>query len=137
MTKILSFAAGVVLATTVSLSYGDQATHPGMGTVQAVDRTKGEVILMHEPIGSLNWPAMTMNFQVKESRLFDRLQSGRRVAFEFVAEGNRYVVTSVIPFAEVSAASQPSQAANHQEMGMMGSSAMQAMMKNCMTMMQR
>jgi len=126
MKKFLSLAAAIVLTAAMSPVFGGQTTHSGTGTVQGVDRTKGEVTLAHEPISSLGWPAMTMIFQVKESWLFDRLQSGKRVAFEFATVGNRNVVTSVIPLAERSTAMQPSEHAHHQGMEMMmGSGAMQ------------
>lgn len=138
MKKLLSFAAAIALTTAMSLVLGEQTTHSGVGIVQSTDRTKGEVTLKHEPISSLNWPAMTMAFQVREGPLFDRLQPGKRVAFEFAADGNRYVVTSVIPIAERSTATQPSEHAHHQGMEMMmGAGAMQAMMDNCMAIMKQ
>lgn len=138
MKKLLGFVMAVALTAVVSLVFGDQTTHSGIGTVQSTDRTKGEITLKHEPISDLNWPAMTMTFHVKDSRIFDRLQPGKRVAFEFVADGNRYVVTSVIPIAERSTATQPSEHAHHQGMEMMmGAGAMQAMMDNCMVMMKQ
>jgi Cu/Ag efflux protein CusF len=137
MKKLLSIAAAITFAANMLPAFGEQTTHTGLGMVQSLDRAKGEITVKHDPISSLNWPAMTMAFQVKEDRLFDRLQTGKRVAFEFVASDNRYVVTSVIPLADQSSTTAPvSEQAHHRGMGMMmGSGAMQTMMDNCMAMM--
>lgn len=139
MKKLFSFAAVVALAAAMLPVFGEQTTHTGLGMVQSLDRAKGEITVKHDPIDSLNWPAMTMMFQVKDERLFDRLQTGKRMAFEFIASDSRYVVTSAIPLADQASAAAPlSEQAHHRGMGMMmGSGAMQTMMDNCMAMMKR
>jgi Cu(I)/Ag(I) efflux system protein CusF len=71
------------------------AAHQATGVVKSVDRAKGAVMLAHDPVKSLNWPAMTMGFQVKEKPLFDKLQPGKKIEFQFVQEGKNYVITSV------------------------------------------
>ncbi|WP_454902685.1 copper-binding protein [Variovorax gossypii] len=72
-----------------------QSTHMAMGEVKNVD-PKGQVVTVaHEPITSLNWPAMTMGFVVKDKMLMDKLVVGKKVQLEFVQEGGKYVVTSV------------------------------------------
>ena len=43
----------------------------------------------------MNWPAMTMGFQVKDKMLFDKLAVGKKVDFEFVHGTKGYVVTAV------------------------------------------
>lgn len=53
------------------------------------------VTIAHEPINSLNWPAMTMGFKVKGPMLLGKPAQGRKVTFEFVREGDDYVVTSL------------------------------------------
>jgi Cu(I)/Ag(I) efflux system protein CusF len=63
--------------------------------VKAVDRAGGKVTLAHEPVKSLNWPAMTMKFSVKDKALFDKLAVGKKVEIEFVQQGSDYVVTGV------------------------------------------
>jgi Cu/Ag efflux protein CusF len=128
----------IALAAATSVS-GQEQTHAGLGTVQTLDRARSEVSLNHDPISSLGWPSMTMVFQVKEDRLFDRLQAGKRVAFEFTGDGRKYTVTSVIPLAdERSSSTPPSGQARHSGMGMMmGSDAMQKMMDDCMAMMKQ
>lgn len=74
---------------------GTQMTHMAMGTVKKVDAKAGMVTLAHEPVKTMNWPAMTMGFKVKDKMLFDKLADGRKVEFEFVPEGKDYVLKSV------------------------------------------
>lgn len=67
----------------------------GIGMVDAVDKSKGMVTLSHEPIVSLGWPAMTMDFSVEDKALFKKLVMGRKVQFQFQKKHNQYVVTGV------------------------------------------
>lgn len=70
-------------------------THHAKGTVQSIDEKQAKVTLAHEPVASLNWPAMTMSFKVKDKALMNKLSTGKRVDVEFVQEGEDYVVRSV------------------------------------------
>lgn len=70
-------------------------THQAVGIVKALDAKAGTVTFDHEPVTSLNWPAMTMTFSVKDKMLFDKLAGGKKVQFEFVQEGKTSVVTGV------------------------------------------
>ena len=67
----------------------------GIGVVDAVDQAKGVVTLSHEPIASLGWPAMTMDFAVEDKKLFNKLVVGKKVQFQFVKQHNSYVVKDV------------------------------------------
>jgi Cu(I)/Ag(I) efflux system periplasmic protein CusF len=69
--------------------------HMATGTVQKLDPKSGLVTLAHGPVMSMNWPAMTMGFQVQDKMLFDKLAVGKRVDFEFVQGNKGYVVTAV------------------------------------------
>lgn len=71
------------------------ATHKATGVVKTIDRAKGTVTLAHEPVKSLNLPAMTMSFAVKQKPLFDKLQAHKKVEIEFVQQGKDYVITAV------------------------------------------
>ena len=73
---------------------GMKGTHKATGTVKTVDARAGTVTLDHAPVASLNWPAMTMSFQVKDKALMDTLGQGRKVEFEFEQRGKDYVITS-------------------------------------------
>jgi Cu(I)/Ag(I) efflux system protein CusF len=69
--------------------------HKATGTVKAVDPVKGSVTLAHGPVKTLNWPAMTMTFAVKDKRFFDKLAVGKSVSIDFVKQDKDYVVTAV------------------------------------------
>jgi len=56
-------------------------THRGKGRVEAIE--KDEVMLSHEPIASLRWPAMTMGFKLPPGGLPKGIAVGQAVAFEF------------------------------------------------------
>ncbi len=81
--------------TAMKPAVGTQMTHMAVGTVKKVDAKAGMVTFAHEPVKSMNWPAMTMAFKVKDKMLFDKLADGRKVEFEFAAEGKDYVLRSV------------------------------------------
>lgn len=72
-----------------------QPTHKAAATVKKVDAAAGTVTLQHEPVRTLNWPAMTMKFKVTDKSLLDKLVDGKKVEVEFKQEGKDYVVTSV------------------------------------------
>lgn len=68
-------------------------THKGVGVVKSLDAQKGTVMLAHEPIASLRWPAMTMRFIAKDRKMLDKLTPGRKVEFEFVQQDKDYILT--------------------------------------------
>lgn len=70
-------------------------THHAKATVKTVDEKQGKVTLAHEPVASLNWPAMTMSFKVKDKALMSKLSTGKKVHVEFLQVGEDYVVQSV------------------------------------------
>ncbi len=70
-------------------------THKTAGVVKKADPAKGTVTLAHEAVKSLNWPAMTMSFTVKDKALFDKLQADKKIEFEFVQQGKDYVIIAV------------------------------------------
>jgi len=72
-------------------------THRGIGTVKMIDAAKGMVTLAHDPIASLNWPAMTMSYRLQDASLARGIKVGDVVHFEFVQSGADYVVTRLQP----------------------------------------
>ncbi|MDR1889590.1 MAG: efflux RND transporter periplasmic adaptor subunit [Zoogloeaceae bacterium] len=56
--------------------------HQGVGTVQSVDAN--EIVLAHDPIPELEWPAMTMPFALAKPELGAGLRAGQKVRFYFV-----------------------------------------------------
>ena len=72
-----------------------QMTHKAVGIVKKVDAKAGTVTIDHEPVKSMNWPKMTMAFQVKDKAMLDKLGAGKKVEFEFEARGKDHVMTNV------------------------------------------
>lgn len=69
--------------------------HQATGVVKAADPVKGTVTLAHGPVKTLNWPAMTMRFAVKDKTFFDKLAVDKKVTVDFAKQGADYVVTAV------------------------------------------
>jgi Cu/Ag efflux protein CusF len=88
-----------VVFTATAFPAGAQAlerqTHKGIGVVKSIDRPAAQVVLRHEPIESLKWPTMTMAFAVKDKAMLEKLSLEKRVEFEFVLEGQQFVITSI------------------------------------------
>ncbi|MGZ0020040.1 efflux RND transporter periplasmic adaptor subunit [Nitrosomonas sp. wSCUT-2] len=63
-----------------------RTTHRGEGLIRALDFAHGVVTLAHEPIASLNWPAMTMDFRVLEPSLLSAFKPGQHIVFEMAEE---------------------------------------------------
>ena len=59
-------------------------SHHASGVVQSVDVARGEAVITHEPVASLNWPQMTMVFVPVREELFAGLKPGTPVDFEFL-----------------------------------------------------
>jgi len=65
------------------------AMHKGHGRITAIDRAKGRVELDHDPIPSLKWPGMTMEFVVGDKASLARLKKGDAVEFELLGDADK------------------------------------------------
>ncbi|MEW5771358.1 MAG: efflux RND transporter periplasmic adaptor subunit [Pseudomonadota bacterium] len=74
---------------------GPEQTWQGSGTVTAVDAAKGTLEMAHEPIPAIDWPAMTMPFDVSDRSLLVGLSKGQKVSFELAKKGEGYVVVGI------------------------------------------
>lgn len=73
-----------------------EQVHKGQGTVSSVDAKAGSVKLAHGPIPSLNWPAMAMDFRVRDKASLAALKPGQKIEFELVEEKKgRYVISRI------------------------------------------
>lgn len=70
-------------------------TYTTTAIVKSVDKAADKVMLAHEAIKSLNWPAMTMGFTVRDKALLDELTVGKKVSVELRKDGADYVVVAV------------------------------------------
>lgn len=78
-----------------------EKTHKGQGTVNNVDAKAGKINLTHGPIPSLNWPAMKMDFQVKDMAVLKGVTPGQNVEFDIVqAGGSQFIITRIAPAAK-------------------------------------
>lgn len=69
--------------------------HKTSAVVKAVDQANGNVTLAHDQVKTLNWPAMTMTFGVKDKSLLDKLTVGKRVDVEFTQQESNYIISAV------------------------------------------
>ena len=74
---------------------GGRADPQGDRKGTKVDPATNSVTIAHEPVSTMNWPAMTMTFKVKDKALLQKVKEGEKVDFEFVQQGKDYVVTAV------------------------------------------
>ncbi len=87
--------------------------HRAQGTIKAVDEKTGKVNIAHGPIPSLNWPAMTMDFQVKDKSMLKGLAPGQNVEFDVVQQGPGQFAISRIAQARDSAQTAPTKSDPH------------------------
>jgi len=75
------------------------ATHAGRGKVISVDVQAGTVKLTHDPIKSLKWPKMTMDFKAHDPALLKDLKPGTQVDFELMKMDGGYHIMKISPSA--------------------------------------
>jgi Cu(I)/Ag(I) efflux system protein CusF len=68
--------------------------HKAVGVAKKVDAKAGKVTLAHDPVKTMNWPAMTMTFQIKDKAMLDNFREGQSIEFEFEQRGKEHVITS-------------------------------------------
>ncbi|SDA15294.1 membrane fusion protein, Cu(I)/Ag(I) efflux system [Nitrosospira sp. Nsp18] len=74
------------------------ASHHGVGNITEMDWTHATVTIAHDAIASLNWPAMTMDFRVRDPSLLRPLKPGQKVNFEIAEESaGEYVIVRIQP----------------------------------------
>ncbi|RJX30898.1 MAG: efflux RND transporter periplasmic adaptor subunit [Oxalobacter sp.] len=72
--------------------------HKADGVIDGIDGKTGTLSIKHEPVASLKWPAMTMEFKAANESLLKDLKPGTSIAFEFVErQQGEWVVTSIQP----------------------------------------
>lgn len=65
------------------------------GEVRKVDKDSKKITLKHGEIKSLDMPAMTMVFQVKDPALLDKVKSGDKVRFKAEKVTGGYAVSEI------------------------------------------
>ena len=110
-TNWILIAAAVVAAPLAVAQSGDHGAHhvaqasPSAasakdmfdGEVRKVDKDAGKITLKHGEMKSLEMPAMTMVFQVKDKGMLDRVKTGDKVRFSAEKTGGTLTVTAIEP----------------------------------------
>ena len=65
------------------------------GEVRKVEKDARKITIKHEPIESLEMPAMTMAFEVKDPAMLDRVKAGDKVWFAARKLGGAFTVTAI------------------------------------------
>lgn len=70
-------------------------SHHALGTLDSIE-ANGSVMITHDPVASLNWPKMTMEFVPANAALIDKLKPGTAIHFEFVErKPGEWVITKI------------------------------------------
>ena len=64
--------------------------------VRKVDKAAKKITLKHEAIKSLDMPAMTMVFQVRDADLLNKVKPGDKVQFSADNVAGAFVVTAIV-----------------------------------------
>jgi Cu/Ag efflux protein CusF len=65
------------------------------GEVRKVDKEAGKLTLKHADIKSLDMPAMTMVFVVKDKAMLDKLKAGDKIKFKAINDAGKFTVTEM------------------------------------------
>jgi Cu(I)/Ag(I) efflux system membrane fusion protein len=75
---------------------GAAVGHHAEGTLDAIDAKAGTATISHQPVASLKWPAMTMEFVPANAALLDGIKPGTAISFEFVErKPGEWVITKI------------------------------------------
>jgi uncharacterized cupredoxin-like copper-binding protein len=74
-----------------------QAAAMADGEVRKVDKEAKKITIKHGPIATLDMPAMTMVFQVKDPAMLDEIGAGDKIKFSAEKLGGAFTVTKIEP----------------------------------------
>jgi Cu/Ag efflux protein CusF len=72
----------------------EQTIHAS-GTVKSIAENHESLRIFHDPISALKWPAMNMEFTVKDHDLIHSLEVGDRVKFEFISSESGNMIVKI------------------------------------------
>jgi Cu/Ag efflux protein CusF len=80
-------------------------SHQAHGTLVDIDAKSGALTIAHEPVPSLKWPKMTMEFMPANEAIAKAVKPGVPITFEFVErKPGEWVVTKITPATQRSSA---------------------------------
>lgn len=65
------------------------------GVVRQIKPEAGKIKIAHEPIAALHWPAMTMDFRVKDKAMLKEVSAGDKITFELGRDASGLVITRI------------------------------------------
>jgi Cu(I)/Ag(I) efflux system periplasmic protein CusF len=90
MKRLIALAASLSIALP-SLAQSTNAE----GEITKIDKAQAKITLRHGEIKSLDMPAMTMVYRVRDAKLLDSVAVGDRVRFAAEKVGGNFTVTSL------------------------------------------
>ena len=73
-----------------------QVTHSAVGTLDEFDAGTGMLLITHEPVETLKWPRMTMEFTPANDSVAKTVKPGSPISFDFVErKPGEWVVTRI------------------------------------------
>ena len=108
MSKVF-FVAVVAGALLAPAAYAEDAHHKGGagvaqsgaalsdGEVRKVDKDAKKITIKHGPLRSLDMPAMTMVFQVRDPAMLEQVKAGDKVRFQAEKVGGAFTITRLEP----------------------------------------
>ena len=72
-----------------------QSSAMAEGEVRKVDKEAKKITLRHGPLASLDMPAMTMVFQVKDPAMLEQVKLGDKVKFQAENVGGAFTITKI------------------------------------------
>lgn len=77
-------------------SNAGKVSHTAEGVLDDVDAKTGQMVITHDPVKSLNWPRMTMEFVPANEAVAKQIKPGEPITFEFVErKPGEWVVTKM------------------------------------------
>jgi Cu(I)/Ag(I) efflux system membrane fusion protein len=77
-------------------SNAGKVSHTADGVLDDVDSKTGQMVITHDPVKSLNWPKMTMEFVPANEAVAKDIKPGEPITFEFVErKPGEWVVTKM------------------------------------------
>ena len=74
-----------------------QASSMADGEIRKVDKDAKKITVRHGPLQSLDMPAMTMVFQVRDPAMLDQVRAGDKVRFQAEKVGGAFTITKIEP----------------------------------------
>ena len=65
------------------------------GVVRQIKPEAGKIKIAHDPIAPLHWPAMTMDFRVKDKAMLKEVSAGDKITFELGRDASGLVITRI------------------------------------------